>query len=201
MLTASAALLAGRRGRAVLHAAAAITPDGGAWMLVGDAWAGKSTTTATLVAARWDYLSDDQVVLGDATGGLALEGWPRTAHLDAGWRRGAPEGRRVDADLARLGGGRWRRAAPLAGILLPGVAPDEPTVLAPAPASRALEALLRQSPWLLADRDAAPGILALLTRAASLPAFSLRLGRDTFARPDALLAILTELPARGISAG
>jgi hypothetical protein len=46
--------------------------------------------------------------------------------------------------------------------------------------------LLRQSPWLLEDHGAAPRVLDLLSGAASLPCFRLRLGRDTYADPELL---------------
>jgi len=65
MLTLASALLLGRSGRPLVHAAAAVAPDGGggAWLLVGDARSGKSTSCASLVTLGWDYMSDDQLVL------------------------------------------------------------------------------------------------------------------------------------------
>ena len=62
MLTISAALLCAGLGRALLHAAAVVAPDGTAWLLVGDARSGKSTTCANLArgcgGGGWGYLSD-----------------------------------------------------------------------------------------------------------------------------------------------
>jgi hypothetical protein len=186
--TLACALLLGRMGRALVHAAAVAPPGGRAWLLVGDTHAGKTTTTANLLRAGWSYVSDDHVVLHrDAQGRLAVEGLPRPFHLDEGWESGTIHRRRGSTDARERFPGAWRRSAPLAGLLFPRVHADEPTALAPAGAGDALGALLRQSPWLLADRGCAPRVLALLRETALLPAHALRLGLDTYADP-ALLA-------------
>lgn len=185
--TLSSALLLGRMGRALAHAAAVAPPDGPAWLLVGDARAGKTTTCANLVGAGWQYLSDDHVVLyRDAEGRAAAEGWPRRFHLDVGWASGTVEHERGETDPRERWPGRWRRTAPLAGLLFPRVEAAEPTTLLPAEASGALAGLLRQSPWLLADRGCAPRVLALLRDAALLPSHVLRLGLDTYTDPARL---------------
>ncbi|HEX5727382.1 MAG TPA: hypothetical protein VFX98_18055 [Longimicrobiaceae bacterium] len=188
LLTLATALLLGRMHRALVHAAAVVAPGGGCWLLVGDTHAGKSTTCANLLAAGWSYLSDDHVVLGrDGEGRLRVEGWPRPFHLDVGWEAGAPAGTRGETDPRERWPGRWRRSAPLAGLLFPRVVPAEPTAREPMAAAAALSALMRQSPWLLADRGCAAEVLALLGAAAALPAHALRLGLDSYADP-ALLA-------------
>lgn len=185
--TLACALLLGRMGRALVHAAAVAPPGCRAWLLVGDAWAGKTTTCANLVRAGWNYVSDDHVVLHrDAEGRVAVEGLPRPFHLDQGWETGAVHHRRGSTDPRERFPGAWRRTAPLAGLLFPRVHADEPTALAPAGAGDALAALLRQSPWLLADRGCAPRVLALLRDAAQLPVHALRLGMDTYADPPLL---------------
>jgi hypothetical protein len=192
--TLASALLLGRLGRALAHAAAVAPEGGGAWLLVGDTHAGKTTTTANLLAAGWRYLSDDHVVLRRGAGGaLEAEGWPRPFHLDEGWERGETLGRRGETDPRARWPGRWRRSAPLAGLLFPRVEPGLPTALEPIAPSDALAALLRQSPWLLADAGAAAAVLSLLRQAALLPARSLRLGRDSYADPAVLAAVLLPL--------
>lgn len=65
-----------------------------------------------------------------------------------------------------------------------------PTALERAEAGVALAGLLRQSPWLLADRGCAPRVLALLRDAALLPAHALRLGLDTYTDPARLAEIV-----------
>lgn len=189
--TLAVALLLGRTGRALAHAAAVVGPDGRAWLLVGDSHAGKTTTSANLLQAGWRYVSDDQVVLYRAADGeLCVEGWPRPFHLDEGWEGGAPLHRRGTTDPRERWPGRWMRTAPLGGLLFPRVEADQPTARARLPASDALARLLRQSPWLLADRGAAPRVLRLLQEAASLPAYELRLGLDTYADPARLVRVL-----------
>jgi len=138
MLTISAAFLLARLERALVHAAAVVAPDGDAWLLVGDARSGKSTTCATLAAAGWGYVSDDQVVLAAREDGVEVEGWLRPFHLDRNGEGGEPTGERREVTPAELGLAGWRRTAPLAGVILPSVAAREATVLTPVPAAAAL---------------------------------------------------------------
>lgn len=199
MLTVSSALLLAGLGRALVHAAAVVAPDGGAWLLAGDARAGKSTTCATLASAGWGFLSDDQVVLAACDGGedgVQVEGWLRPFHLDATGAGGGPTGKRREVAPAELGLARWRRAARVAGVILPVVVAGEPTLLTPVSAADALAGLVRQSPWLLACRASAPAVLALLGSAVAGGAFRLRLGRDSYREPARLAARLGALEAR-----
>jgi hypothetical protein len=198
MLTVATALLLGRLGRTLVHAAAVVRPGGGAWLLVGDTHAGKSSTTMALVAEGWDYLADDHVVLRADGARVTAEGWPRAVHLDEGWDAGVPTGRRRAVDLTMLAPGRWRRSAPLEGVLFPRVEAARPTAVEPLAAADALTRLVRQAPWLLADRGAARDVLALLARAAAAPAYALTLGLDCYARGARLAALVGRLgPAPG----
>jgi hypothetical protein len=199
MLTVSAAMLLGRLGRALLHAAAVVTPAGKGWLLAGDARSGKSTTCVNLVQEGWDFLSDDQVVLyRNATiDSLCIEGWPRPFHVDEGWEEGTPRERRLELDPFGLGTGEWRRTAVLGGALFPRVRAGEPTVLEPAAPADALAGLIRQSPWLLADPSTSERILGMLQAAALGPAFKLFLGRDTFHDSERLLECLRPLLSGG----
>ncbi|HEX6367427.1 MAG TPA: hypothetical protein VF006_00760 [Longimicrobium sp.] len=196
--TLACALLLGRMGRPLVHAAAVAPPGGRAWLLVGDTHAGKTTTSANLLRTGWSYVSDDHVVLHrDAQGRIAVEGLPRAFHLDEGWETGQVRRRRGSTDPRERFPGAWRRTAPLAGLLFPRIHADEPTALAPAGAGEALGALVRQSPWLLADRGCAPRVLALLRETALLPAHALRLGLDTYADPPLLAERLGALRDAG----
>lgn len=185
-LTVCAALLLGRLGRALLHAAAVVAPDLRAWLLVGDSHAGKTSTCVNLIRAGWDWLADDQVVVRASGDGVEVEGWPRRFTLDDGFEAGASRGTRTPADPARFGPGRLRPAAPLAGLLLPRVRPDQPTHLSPAHPADGLGQLIRQSPWLLADAHAAPRVLSLLQRMAKTSVYRAGLGTDTYADPALL---------------
>jgi hypothetical protein len=193
-LNVSAALLLGRLGRALLHAGAVVAPDGQAWLLVGDSHSGKTSTCVNLIRAGWDWLADDHVVAraDEGSGEVVVEGWPRRFTLDDGFTTGRSLGRRTPTDPAMFGPGQRRRAAPLGGVLLPRVRADEPSRLRPAPPAAALSELIRQSPWLLADRHAAPRVLALLTRMAKTPGFHLALGTDTYADPRLLQVTVAE---------
>lgn len=187
MLTISAALLLGRLRRALVHAAGAVAPDGRCWLLVGDTHAGKTTTTINLVRGGWGFLSDDHVVAALDEAGPFIEGWPRPFHVDEGWDDGRITGIRKGVEPAEFGVDRWTRSAPLAGLLFPMVNADAPTRLEPIPSATALTLLIRQSPWLLADRECAADVLDLLGRMAALPAFRLSAGRDSYADSGALL--------------
>jgi len=200
MLTLSAAFLVGRLGGALVHAGGVVDPEGRAWLLVGDTHAGKTTTCVSLVAAGgWRFLADDQVVLRlGHDGALVAEGWPRRAHLDEGFGDAVVTGTRGTVDLRTSWGDRWMPRAPFGGVLLPEVNTDQPTSLTVAADAASFTALVRQSPWLMADRTIAGDVMALLRDAASHPAFSLSLGRDSYARGDVLAECLA--PARAASA-
>lgn len=190
MLTLSAGLLLGRLGRTPVHAAAVLAPSGSALLLAGDARAGKSTTTINLISAGWDYLSDDQVVLSPEGAAIGVEGWPRPFHLDEGWERGEPTGRRRTVDASTLGPGRWCRAAPLGGLLFPEVRAEEPTRLEPMTPARAFAGLVRQSPWLIVDRVSSAVLLQLLSDVSLFPAYRLVLGLDSYRDPARLVRSL-----------
>ncbi len=193
MLTLSSAFLLGRLGRTLLHAGAVVAPDGRAWLLVGDTHSGKTTSVLTLIRAGWPFLSDDHVVVcSGEDGGIYAEGWPRTFHVDEGWSAGAVTGRRADVPLDSLESATFQRIAPVAGVLFPEVCPGRRTGSAPVSPATSLQRIVRQSPWLLADRGVAAGLLTLLRRVAVLPAFDLTLGRDSYGDPGRLLSALPD---------
>jgi hypothetical protein len=191
-LTLAAALLLNRQERLLFHAGAVVAPEGRAWLLVGDTHSGKSSSCAALVRAGWDFLADDQLVVGaePGSGEIWVEGWPRPFNLDPGFATGLPSGRRVPVEPEDLRAGAWRQRAPLGGLLFPRLAPSRPTELEALPGADALGALIRQSPWSFVDAVAAPAQLAFMVRMASLPAFILRLGLDAYGDPTRLAAAL-----------
>jgi hypothetical protein len=188
LLTITAALLLVRDRRTPIHAGAVVRPDtGGAWLLVGDSHSGKSTTTANLVRAGWSYLSDDYVVLSrGGEGRIEVEGWPDDFHLDEGWYRGESTGVRSTVREDELPAGHRAEFALLEGVLFPRVSKDDPTLANDLSPVVALERVIRQSPWLIADKAAAAQVFLLLMDAASLMNGDLTLGLDTFADPVAL---------------
>ncbi|HET7459703.1 MAG TPA: hypothetical protein VFJ82_00590 [Longimicrobium sp.] len=187
VFTIAAGLLLARLGRALLHAAAVVAPDGGAWLLPGSSFSGKSTTCITLIRAGWNYLCDDHVVLGRGAGGeLRAEGWPRPFGLDRGYALGASEGVRGRVEPHLFGPGAWQRSAPVAGVLVPRVEAGQPTTVTPVHPAASLAQLLRQSPFMVSDPAAAPGVLALLEMVAKRPSYELRLGFDSYCNPERL---------------
>lgn len=195
VLTVASAFLLGRVDRLLLHAGAVVAPSGQAWLLAGDAWSGKSSTCATLLAAGWALVSDDQVILGrdEAAGRPEVVGWPRAFHLDPGWWSCVPVGRRWSVDPGILGPRDPVARAPAAGVIALRLAPEAPTALRRIPAAEGLTALLRQSPWLMADRERAPVLLERLREVAAAGSFELRLGEDSFGKPRRLSGALRPL--------
>jgi hypothetical protein len=193
-LTVAAALLLNRQNKFLLHAAAFVGPHGLAWLLVGDSQSGKSSTCANAIRLGWSFLADDQVVIGDGSDeSLQVEGWPRDFNLDEGFEAGTSTGTRSPTDPRRLGSGTWQRSAQLGGILFPAVRAGKQTTLSPVSKADALQELVRQSPWLLADAKAAPAVLGRMQAMAALPAFRLSLGTDAYQDPTALQAVLEPL--------
>ena len=200
VLTIAAALLLLRDGRSAMHAAAVVHPGNGrAWLLCGDSHTGKSTTTANLIRAGWSYLSDDYVVLSRAGHSIEIEGWPDDFHLDEGWARGESTGVRGTYRESDLPPGMRRTHAPLGGVLFTQIDPEEPTVVQEIPPVIALERLVRQSPWLVADSASARGVFDLLRDAASTNCGELQLGLDTFANPELLGSIVRRFTDRARS--
>ena len=191
LLTIACALMLGRMGRALVHAAGVIAPDGGLWLVAGDTHSGKSRTLATLAAGGWGWVADDQVILRRDGGKVQGAGWPRPLNLDRGYAEGRPTGDRVPTagPMDRLRSGEH----PLAGLLLPRVERDRETLLKPLGSAEGFIQLVRQSPWLLADQAAAARLSALFTEVAALPAARLRLGVDSYGRPDRLREVLAPL--------
>ena len=187
LLTITAALLLLRDGRSAIHAAAVVHPQSGeAWLLCGDSHSGKSTTTANLIKAGWSYLSDDYVVLMSDGDAISIEGWPDDFHIDEGWSKGESTGVRGTLKEADLPSNRRRDSAIVAGVFFTHVAPDSLTSAIEVPPVIALERLIRQSPWLVADAESAGKVFDLLKETASLPCAELSVGLDSFAAPPTL---------------
>ena len=186
MLTITAALVLGLNGMALAHAGAVGDRSGGAWIVVGDSHAGKTSTCTALVQTGWSFLADDQIILAAEDRGVRVWGWPRRAHLDGGWSRGEVTGVRDVVNLVEQWPTQVVTSAPLAGVLLPQVMADARTETHAVHAADALAALIRQSPWLISDPAVASRVLPVLEATASARAFHLVLGRDSYARGDVL---------------
>ena len=196
-LTLISALLLLRDGRTPVHAGGVVDPrTDGVWLLLGDSHSGKSTTTANLVKGGWSYLSDDYVVIRQAAGGIEAEGWPEDFHVDEGYARGESTGTRTTLAESSLRGDARKECGMLSGLLFTRIVPGEPTAIAPVDASTALERLIRQTPWLMADPPSAPALLSLLSSASSLPAGEIQLGLDTYRDAELLAEIVSDFAGR-----
>ena len=192
-LTVCTALLLGSQGHALIHAAAVCATDG-VWLVPGDARSGKSSSVVALVEVGHDWLSDDQVVLSTGSDGdvPVVHGWPRSVHLDEGWGKRRPGGEQTPVDPAAIGPGKLIERGPVAGVLVPEIRAESDSGLEPLSQTESLEALVRQSPWLMADPVAAPGILRMMEAVASRPAFRLVLGADSFGNGPLLSSLLRD---------
>jgi hypothetical protein len=193
MLTMGSAFLLGRSRRALIHAGAIVPPGHPGWLVVGDARSGKSTACASLAMTGCGLLSDDQVVLSQSAGRISVEGWPRPLHLDEGWSQGVPTDQRRTVHPSEVGSRPLDGSVDLGAALFTSVRPDEPTAVSRMAAADAFLLIVRQSPWVLADRQAAASIVEMLSSVAVLPCHSLQLGRDTFGSPDRLRGVLDPL--------
>jgi hypothetical protein len=200
VLTITAALLLLRDGRSAIHAAAVVHPETEkAWLLCGDSHTGKSTTTANLIKAGWAYLSDDYVVVSRSGDSIEIEGWPDDFHLDEGWARGESTGARATYGEHDLAPGMRVTYASLGGVLFTRIVAGKPTHAREIQPVIALERLIRQSPWLVADSESAPGVFDLLKGAASIDCGELELGLDTFANPALLETVVRSFTDRARS--
>jgi hypothetical protein len=165
------------RGRYLVHAAAVVDPEGGAWLLAGDSGTGKSTLAWVLVRQGWSLLGDDGVLIEDADAGLVARAWRDPLRVSLGLAQRFPELKslapRVAARDARARVPVERevaRRAPVRTILFLERS-ERDRILRVGPAVT-LASLVRQSPWVLIDDEDAPSHLTVLAAAAeSVPAY------------------------------
>lgn len=179
------------RGREAFHAGGVVL-DGGAWVIIGQAQAGKSTLLAALAARGAEVLADDLVVVE----GLYAFAGPRSIDLRSALPAalgGAPAlSRSRRESRLRMALGPIAPRVPLRGWLFLGWGEAELAPIGPA------ECLARLAAWRSApELDSDPGHLLAL---AGLPAFTLcrQRGWDALQRRVQTLAErLTGAPALG----
>lgn len=167
------------RGRYLIHAAAVVDENGGAWLLAGDSGSGKSTLAWVLVRQGWSLLGDDGVLIEHTPEGLITRAWRdplrvslTLAHRFPELNALAPQMAARDA-RARVPVEREvvRQAGLRAIVFLERSRRDRMLRLGPAVT---LASLVRQSPWVLIDDADAPRHLGVLaTVAESVPAYHL----------------------------
>lgn len=69
-------------GYTPIHAAAVVAPNNHAWLIAGQTHSGKSTLVLGLLAAGWQFLSDDSLILAAADDRIFAHAWLGTSLLD-----------------------------------------------------------------------------------------------------------------------
>lgn len=194
------ASLTGRRGRPFVHAACVGLPQHGGLLIAGRSGSGKSTTALRCLAAGWQYVGDDYVVVrpGDATAHclystakLAPSGFaddralvPRNSTL-------YPDPRHCDKTIAQLWPGcsaHMPPSLPIRAIVAPVVGTGRRTTWERAAPGRGLLALAPST--LIQLPTASSSQLGPLSRLArSVPAVTMELGSD----PDGVVAALADV--------
>ncbi|HKG59649.1 MAG TPA: hypothetical protein VKB05_07725 [Pyrinomonadaceae bacterium] len=189
---ASFAVCAGLRryGLFDLHSAGVVEPESGKGVvIVGPSGSGKSTLALQLAKSGWSYLSDDELLLNLADGGVEARGFRSffavsTAEVGARFKHCfEPE--------VEFGSKRVLHAAPglLLFISLKGGSQSELGQLTQA---ETMKRLIRACPWATYDRSIAGANLELLsTLARQARGFDLSAGRDLL-EPDFAARFLNE---------
>jgi hypothetical protein len=185
-LATVAAVACHRDGREGFHAAA-VTAGGGAWAIVGDKGAGKSSLLAVLALRGLPVVADDVVVLDDR--GRALAG-PRFIDLREGAARELGTGTSIGVvgarERFRMTAGPVSPATPLRGFVR--LEWGDELALTPVGPARRLQELYPQRIARLEPADARP-MLELST----LPMLELRRPRDWRGAGAAADLLLTAL--------
>ena len=181
-----AGLAAHRAGRESFHSGAVVAGDG-AWGLLGDKGAGKSSLLATLALAGHPVVADDVLVVDEE--GRALAG-PRSIDLraDAARQLGSGEflGKVGARERYRMVTAGVPAAVPLRGFVV--LRWGEPTGLNRVPPAGRLPELARRRVARIAPIDAAP-----LMRLASLPVLEFRRPRNWQTCAETTASLLEEL--------
>jgi hypothetical protein len=161
LLNASAAILMGRAGAALVDASSIIDTTGGGWLIVGPR-DDRSALVRSFASEGCDYVSDDQVVVRNARnqpGIIVIESWHR-------YREPLPPE-------------KWRPVAPLRGLLLArAIVTRTPLPWRAAAREQALASVLDATPHLTSDPGAEEPLRELLSSCATRPAITALISRD-----------------------
>jgi hypothetical protein len=180
-----------RAGWHHVHAATALDPSGQGWLIAGNGYAGKSTTTALLASQGWGVGGDDVTFLAEARGQVVA----RALRAPIALRSGAlalfdlPQPREDGAKASYWPeelGSRWVPSVEPSVVLFTSVGHDC-TEIAPLPARDVAADLVRWSAWVMLEPNLAQQHLDLLVRLArQARGYRVRLGPDLFQRPERL---------------
>jgi hypothetical protein len=196
-LTTVLVFLLRRAGWHHVHAATAVEPGGRAWLIAGNARAGKSTTAAWLASRGWKVGTDDTAFLAAGPERVAVRAYRAPIAL-----------RKEGQALLRCAGGTFLERRDKVGywpeelgaewapsiepdlILFPSVGAGR-TEVQPLRAGETLARLVRWSAWVVLEPDLTQEHLDLLTRlTGQARGYQVRLGPDLFAHPERLEGVL-----------
>ena len=191
-------MLLPRHGLYGLHANGVVKDDLGC-LIVGNSGHGKTTVTLSLIRQGWHYVSDDALMLGRTSleiQALAFRRWFACTQETVGyfpelslavgevWR--TQDGKRT-VDLKAIYPGQFTSRCKPRLLLFPQITEKSHSQLVPLDATRAMIALLQQSPGLVAGQPVVSRQLDVLQQLVNqVSSYQLLLGRDVLYDPAAV---------------
>ncbi len=189
----SLAPLLRRRGLYLVHAFAAVSPAGGATLLIGPSGSGKTTTGLNLLLHGWRLLANDVALLKWEDGVVWALPTPGVVSIRAKTFELLPDLRRLtggspDREISVSGRriNRWGRPAPVSRLIFPAVGPGPDSALLPESRSVALARILEESLDRWDGSQIAPHTSLLAELVEQTTPNRLHLGRDFDRLPDLL---------------
>jgi HPr kinase/phosphorylase len=189
-----------------LHAACAVDAEDRGVLVVGPSGSGKSTLTLQLAAAGWSYVTDDMLILTEASGGVEARAFRRLFSLSEEAARAsrvegavAALGDRVGSDLskrrfdpARFFPAGFTETCRPASVWFSRLSGESTSTAASLTGAETMARLIRHCPWASYDTESARDylrVLAALTR--QCESWSLDAGRDILEDPARAARILS----------
>lgn len=176
-----------RCGLFEFHSAAVVPPgETDALLIAGESGSGKSTLTAQLATAGWSYLSDDSVLIRNATNLLAITLrqffalTPATVATIPSMQATLPRDRRKERFKPQdFFSGQQIESAKPAVLLFSKITGDDATRLVKLTPPETMSRLLKMCPWACYDSNSAGAHLSLLGRLArETSGFDILAGND-----------------------
>jgi hypothetical protein len=191
-------MLLPRHGLYGLHANGVVKDDLGC-LIVGNSGHGKTTVTLSLIRQGWHYVSDDALMLGRTSleiQALAFRRWFACTQETVGyfpelslavgevWR--TQDGKRT-VDLKTIYPGQFTSHCKPQLLLFPRITERSHSQLVPLDATRAMIALMQQSPGLTVGQPVVSRQLDVLRQLVNQArSYQLLLGRDAYQDPTAV---------------
>ena len=184
-----------------IHAAAVVAPNGYTWMIAGQTHSGKSTLVLGLLAAGWQFLSDDSLILRAEDGQIVAYGWLGTSLLNPiliqtyphlSDKLGLAVGERKLIDLKRCYPTQPVYKAQPQGLLFPYFSPDVSIAkLEPISSGTTLGNLMTHAATSLIERPQ-PHLVNLQQLAFGCEYFNLALGKTLQTQPALIAEVLID---------